>query len=478
MCQSPAGCTEWLRRAAQQQPGASALVLEGDQFDYARLHSITAQVCQVLAAHGAKTGVTIVAESRSVELLVFLLHAALFADFTLFPLDPRLPRRLRERLVAAADADLIISEDEIGHANSPVKVIPVVKLLAQARQAKPLCTPATPVGPDRPRLLLTTSGSSGEPRLVRLSDDNLQASVRAANQILRLSGTSVWLGCLPLVHVGSLSILLRCVCATASVVLHQGFEAAAVARDLSQYRITHISLVPTMLAQLLESAQRPPPDLQGVLVGGAPLEPALAGRAVAAGWPVWVTYGMTETASMLTARRLGAAGDNPQQLGVPLPGFELRTVDEGGRPIIGPGVVQVRGRAVSHDGHPHSEAWFTSGDRGQLDSAGRLTLLGRADSMLVSGGEKVHPELVEQLLAAFPGIDDVAVTGQADPLWGERIVAVYRGAIDVAALTRLCRDGIHGPLRPREFVRVDHLPRTANGKLDRAALRRLVTERH
>lgn len=97
--------------------------------------------------------------------------------------------------------------------------------------------------------------------------------------------------------------------------------------------------------------------------------------------------------------------------------------------------------------------------------------------MLLSGGEKVHPELVEQLLANCPGIDEVAVTGHADPVWGERVVAVYRGDIDAAALAQLCRDAIKGAMRPRAFVKVESLPRTMNGKLDRTALRGLIADR-
>ncbi|MEN8763750.1 MAG: hypothetical protein ABF290_15100, partial [Thiogranum sp.] len=148
-------------------------------------------------------------------------------------------------------------------------------------------------------------------------------------------------------------------------------------------------------------------------------------------------------------------------------GFELRIVDE---------VIEVRGAAVHHDANRCAGQWFSTGDRGQLDSTGRLVLMGRTDSLLLSGGEKVYPELVEQLLAECPGIDEVAVTGQADPVWGERVVAVYRGDIGEAALAQVCRDAIRGAMRPRAFVKVESLPRTVNGKLDRAALRRLVTD--
>jgi O-succinylbenzoic acid--CoA ligase len=316
--------------------------------------------------------------------------------------------------------------------------------------------------------LLATSGSSGLPKLVKLSDSNLHASVHAANERLELSPTSVWLDCLPLVHIGGLSILLRCACAGASLVLREGFDAPGVMDDLHNHQVSHISLVPAMLAQLLDLAKQPPQSLQVVLVGGAPLEPSLANKALAAGWPVWVTYGMTETASMLAARKLGTEDDNPRQVGSPLPGFELRIVDN---------VIQVRGAAVHHSGNRYAGQWFSTGDLGQLDKAGRLTLSGRTDSMLLSGGEKVYPELVEQLLANRGGIDEVAVTGQADPVWGERVVAVYRGDIDEAALAQLCRNGIEGAMRPRAFLKVESLPRTTNGKLDRAALRDLVADR-
>jgi O-succinylbenzoic acid--CoA ligase len=392
----------------------------------------------------------------------------LFADFVLFPLDPRLPDGQRKRLLERVRADLILSENDAVRLNQRIEVMTVGSLLAQAGQAESMCAAKSPAPPDRPRLLLATSGSSGLPKLVKLSDSNLQASVRAANERLNLSHTSVWLDCLPLVHIGGLSILLRCACAGASVVLREGFDAPGVMDDLHNHPVSHISLVPAMLAQLLDLAKAPSQSLQVVLVGGAPLEPTLANRALAAGWPVWVSYGMTETASMLTARKLGTEEDNPRQVGSPLPGFELRIVDE---------VIQVRGAAVHDSGTRLAGQWLSTGDRGQLDKAGRLTLMGRTDSMLLSGGEKVHPEQVEQLLANYPGIDEVAVTGQADPVWGERVVAVYRGDIDEAALAQLCRDGIEGAMRPRAFVKVESLPRTTNGKLDRSALRALVADR-
>ena len=309
-----------MHRAAQQQPALSALVLKDVSFDYATLQSLTAQLRQRLRTQGLKPGATLVVESRSARLLAFLLHAALFADFVLLPLDPRLPDGQRRRLLELVHADLILSEDDVVRLNPVIEAMTTASLSVSTRQTESLCAVESPAAPDRPRLLLATSGSSGLPRLVKLSDSNLQASVQAANERLKLSHTSVWLDCLPLVHIGGLSILLRCACAGASVVLHEGFDAPGVMDDLHNHQVSHISLVPAMLAQLLDLAKPPPPSLQVVLVGGAPLEPSLAAKALAAGWPVWVTYGMTETASMLAARKLGTEDDNPRQVGSSLAG--------------------------------------------------------------------------------------------------------------------------------------------------------------
>jgi O-succinylbenzoic acid--CoA ligase len=220
-----------------------------------------------------------------------------------------------------------------------------------------------------------------------------------------------------------------------------------------------------MLARLLDTGITPAASLEVALIGGAPLPRSLARRALAAGWPLWLSYGMTETAAMLAARRLNEAdGDGPLPVGPALPGYRLRVVDEQGRPALGEGIIEVAGAAVAASG------WLTTGDRGRLDCDGTLTVLGRADSLINSGAEKVQPERVEDLLSGCPGIDRVAVSGRPDPLWGERVVAFYCGNAEVSAVECWCREWLSGALRPREVHRVAALPVTANGKLDRVAL--------
>jgi O-succinylbenzoic acid--CoA ligase len=438
-----------LAAAASRSPGKPALL---GRYDYQALSVKVAGLCGALQEQGLAAGATLAVQSRDPQHLTLMLYAALLADFTLLPLDPCLPAGLRRGLCAQAQIERVLVEHDIR------------ELLIQ-----PSDTPPVVAGTHHPRLLIASSGSTGAPKLIALDDRQLAASVKAVNACLRVSSRSVWLACLPLVHIGGLMALLRCLRAAAAVVLHQGFDAGLVMADLTRRRVTHISLVPTMLARLLETGIAPPASLEVALIGGAPLSRSLARRALAAGWPLWVSYGMTETTSMLAGRRLDDAdangSDGPPPVGPPLPGYRLRVVDEQGRPSTGGGVIEVAGAAVA------ASDWLRTGDRGLIDASGALTVLGRADEVINSGGEKVQPEQVEDILSGCPGVLRAAVTGRPDPLWGQRVVAFYCGDIDEAKVERWCRRYLLGAMRPREVRRVPALPLTANGKLDRTALR-------
>lgn len=327
---------------------------------------------------------------------------------------------------------------------------------------------ARPVPPDV-RLVAMTSGSSGAPKGVMLTGAAIAAAVRASRARLGLEREDAWLCCLPLEHVGGLSILYRCAEAGACVLLHDRFDPAAVWDDVSAGRASHISLVPAMLARLLEMAEAAPPSrLRQVLVGGAALDGALARRALDAGWPLAVTYGMTETASQLATLAEVPADWRPGLVGRPLDGFEVTVADDGRIRVRGPAVMA----GYLGGGGLDAEGWFTTGDRGRRDAAGNLWVLGRADEALTSGGATFQPEEVEALLAACPGVTEAAVAGRPDPVWGDLVVALVAGMATEDDVLAWCRDNIEGAHRPRVVVKVDALPRTALGKPDRAALRR------
>ncbi|PWB55863.1 MAG: 2-succinylbenzoate--CoA ligase [Nitrosomonadales bacterium] len=330
--------------------------------------------------------------------------------------------------------------------------------------------------PGSAELLIATSGSTGEPKQVMLSAASLEASVRASRSRIPLAPGDIWLNCLPLQHIGGLAIFYRCAEAGATVLLHGQFDAKRVREDMERFCVTHISLVPAMLARLLEAGP-PPVRLKYALTGGGPLSEKLARRAHEAGWPLCPTYGMSETASQVATLASFPPGWREGMAGPPLPGISVEIVDENGLPTQDEGRIRVRGPAVmagyanpaGEAGHGLLDGWFLSGDRGYFDERGNLVVLGRHDDMLVSGGVKVHPAEVESRLLACPGVSDVAVTAVSDEVWGDRITALVVGE-DMQAVECWCRTHLPSAQRPRRFLAVAALPRNAMGKLERKRL--------
>jgi len=187
------------------------------------------------------------------------------------------------------------------------------------------------------------------------------------------------------------------------VLLHEGFDAAAVWRDLAAHRVTHISLVPAMLACLLDLAKAPPPaSLRHALIGGAALSRPLFERAAAAGWPLCPTYGMSECAAQ-AATLVGAAPGAWHEglVGTPLPGFECAVGADGRIRLRGPQLMRGYLNPQLRPGLGLEQGWFVTSDLGRIDARGRLTVIGRADDMFVTGGVNVHPLEVESCLAAW-----------------------------------------------------------------------------
>ncbi len=321
-------------------------------------------------------------------------------------------------------------------------------------------------------LIISTSGSEGKPRGVMLSAANLDAAAAASNRHLPVQAGDLWLACLPLYHIGGQMILWRCARAGAAVLLHDGFNAEAVAADLHHHPVTHISLVPAMLARLLETGVAPPARLRHVLVGGAALSQALFAKASAAGWPLNPSYGMSETAAQVAT---WTPADGPWH-----EGLVGRALGANEFALAADGRIRIRGAQIMagyvDGGGIDADGWLTTGDLGKIDPFLRLTVTGRADDMLISGGCNVHPREVESCIAGCPGVRDVAVTGQPDPVWGDLVVALVVGEASPESLDDWCRARLPGAARPRRIVHLTSLPRNAAGKFERLTLRRLALE--
>jgi o-succinylbenzoate---CoA ligase len=433
---------------------------------WSECHKKAASAGMVLQRAGAKPGRPIAAITASAEVLATLAHAASLLGVPLFPLDPKLPEAVITHLLTQAGVELIVS----GSDSANLKVEPR-GMVADDEAGTP---PSHRRGGDI-ALLVATSGSCGQPKSVMLSALNLRAAALASAASTPLRPGDRWLACLPLFHIGGFSILTRCALAGAEAVLHQGFDPARVLRDLALARITHLSLVPAMLAALIEITEAPPPPaLRHVLIGGAALHPDLAELAVGLGWPVQPSYGMSETSSQVATLAKLPRPWRAGLVGRPLPGASIELGLGGTLKVRGPMVMLGYANPSMEPGLGLEDGWFQTNDLAKITESGELIVLGRADDVIVSGGVKVQPWIVEDLLTRCPGVDSVMVSGRKNPVWGEIVVAVYTGTASEGQLIDWCRVNLPPGLRPRDAIRIHVLPALTSGKPDRAALRRIV----
>lgn len=296
--------------------------------------------------------------------------------------------------------------------------------------------------------IVFTSGTSGTPKAVRLDESNWTAAALASTAFYGFGPSQSWLLVLPLHHVSGLAIIFRALVSGGAALL----APRANPEVLSQADFA--SLVPTQLAKVLELRSRPPRT--EILIGGASLSADLVERA--ADWKLHRTYGMTETAAVV------ASGSSESNWMTVLPGLEVDANDKG--------LLLIRGRQVSRGYAGAVERapadWFVTSDYGRVED-NRVIVTGRSDRVINSGGEKIDPTEIEEVLGRVVGVKEAAAFGLPDDRWGEAVFVVFVGSATAEQLVEAIRNGLGRFALPRQILRVDRLPRNELGKVDYAA---------
>ena len=360
------------------------------------------------------------------------------------PIAPRSPAPELERILADCRPRLLVREGSVGELPAPV--------------------------PDGvgDAAVIYTSGTTGPAKGVRLTLANLVASAEGCQESLGSDESDRWLLCLAPHHVGGLSIFLRSALGNQPLVSLPRFEERAVLDAIASERVTLLSLVPTMLIRLLQAGGLETLcTLRAILLGGAPAPADLVTAWAAEGLPVCPSYGLTESASQVTTIPLGRARELAGSAGVPHSRARIEIVD---------GEIVVSGPTIAA-GYLNAEIQpspaggrFATGDLGRLDKAGVLWVLGRRDDAIITGGENVQPEEVEAVLRACPGIDDAAVVGRPDAIWGQVLEAVLVGTATAETVEAFCRERLASFKVPRSIRFSTALPRSEGGKLLRGSL--------
>lgn len=473
-----------LRQAVIASPSSCAIRSADRNLTFVELEQLAGSYADILFSRGVSHGkcVAILCDNsiEYVALLVALLRCGAIA----VPLNTRLSSTELKLQIAQIDLNMLLTDDVNSFKAAAIHSNPT-PIGSLANRTPPFSGNYAPLELelDRSCLVVFTSGSSGPAKGVILSVGNLYYNALGSNENIPLLQQDTWLLSLPLFHVGGLGIMFRCLIAASQILVAQRFDAESTNRLLDLGEVTHLSLVPTMLARLLQlrDNQPFPATLKAILLGGAPVSDILLRTIRELNLPVVVSYGMTETASQIAATSLT---DPPEKLttsGKALRYCEIRIEK---KPTSRVGEICVRGNVVCRgytDGSHSSiasDGWLHTGDFGFLDSAGYLTVLGREDGMFISGGENIFPEEIENVAEGFPGIVTAAVVAVDNPTWGKRPILFIECRSETALNTERLRSYLSNRLAkfklPDRIVVFEKLPRTALDKIDRSALARLA----
>ena len=477
-----------LERSARLHRDRPALIEGSARRTYGEAIDRARRLASVLARLGARPGDRIAVLDHNSADYLETYFACAWAGFAIVPLNFRLAQRELEAILGEAEPKALL----LGKGFDLRSRAPTVDADERERRiaaAEP--APVTPQGGEAISAIYYTSGTSGEPKGVCLSERAVLAAISDALYALALQPDDVWLHAAPLFHLAdACAIWAITLLGARHVLLH--FEPKAFLETVARERVTQTSLPPTLINLVASAPEAPGTDfssLRRISYGGSPMPDDVYARGTALfGCKLLQAYGVTETAGFVCCRLPGDSDAPHRSVGWPVPNVSLRVLREDGTEAApgepgelvagGPKLMSGYWRKPEATAAVLRERSYYTGDIGYRDAAGAHYICDRKKDMIISGGENVYSAEVENALAAHPAVFEAAVFGIPDARWGEAVKAVVvlrPGAhVDEAELAAWCRSRIGGYKVPKSItISADPLPKSGPGKIAKHLLRRI-----
>ncbi|MBC6971283.1 o-succinylbenzoate--CoA ligase [Bacillus sp. Xin] len=474
----------WLMQRAFLTPERIAIETKEERMSFAKLHEKVLSVCEHFSYLQVEKGQKVAVLMKNGTEMITVVHALSYIGAVAVLLNTRLSRE--ELLWQMEDAEVVclITDREFETEQVPVYIFEEVmhgpKKTAVVQEEFSL---------EEVMTIIYTSGTTGKPKGVILTYGNHWESAVGSSLNLGLRDDDCWLACMPMFHVGGLSLLMKNVMYGMRVLLVPKYDPDFIHEAIKTQGVTIISVVSKMLMDLLErlGEETYPNSLRCMLLGGGPAPRPLLETCVAKGIPVYQTYGMTETSSQICTlsadymlKKVGSAGKPlfPCQLRIEKDGRVMPPNVEGEIVVKGPNVTRGYFKREDATRETIANGWLHTGDLGYLDEEGFLYVLDRRSDLIISGGENIYPAQIEEVLLAHPAVGEAGVVGKADEKWGQVPAAfiVKAGHVTEEEIIRFCEEKLAKYKVPKEVHFLSELPRNASKKLLRRELRQLPEE--
>lgn len=466
------------------------LTTENQSFTYRNLYFFASRLHQQLReqSFSERNPLLIVADS-SLE-SVFLIAACFLLKIPVVPLHPETNRYELKKVLDQVQPCAVYSRE----LNIPDLLSGIPEIRVQREMFTGEDDPDEDLislsGPGSTAGYFLTSGSTGAPKIVPVKRRQVLFAADSSAKNFKPSNNRYWLLCLPLNHVGGITVIYRSLLYHSAIYLMSKFDVPKIRELLHHDESFEVaSMVPTMLVELMEDPFfRVHFDFKAILLGGGPISMELINQSLTRGLPIVCSYGMTETCAQIAANPML----QPSGMYIPKKSvgsvfepnmIQIRNEENRPLPYNESGYIWLKGPQV-FDGYLDEsinqtffddEGWFKTGDYGHLNRKGQLFIENRRTDLIVTGGENVNPTEVEQVLNSLQGIKESAVVGIPDKKWGQKVTAFlvlesYNGDLDKKEIERGLKESLRGFKIPKEFIIIDKLPKTSTYKIKRARL--------
>lgn len=479
---------QWLAQRAQLTPNRLALETKHERLTFRQLYARVRQTASSIQALGIRPLAHVASLQANTLTCAVITHALMMTGAVMVPLNTRLSEDELTQQLQDSECSILITDQTYYDQAVKVRarigctVLPAAEL---EQQEMPLAEFNPEVRLDDPCTVIFTSGTTGRPKGVVLTNGNHWWSANASLINLGMSPSDQWLCCVPLFHVSGLSILMKSVIYGMPVYLCEKFSPETVNQLIISGGITHISVVASMLQRMIDQLGENtyPESLRCVLLGGGPVPEQLLQRCLDQQMPIYQTYGMSETASQAATLPPEYMLEKAGSAGKPLFPIQIRiSLNEHEAAPREPGEIMVKGPTVFSHYLNNAEAtkkafdneWFRTGDIGYLDEDGFLFVLDRRKDLIISGGENIYPAEVESFLNGCAAIRGAGVIGVPDKKWGQVPVAFVRlkegATFSETDLIASCKVHLAAYKVPKRIFAIDELPENAAHKLVRRKL--------